>query len=118
MKSDRDPLPLPTLLSQLLVAFIIEFDNEFEHQMPHRTTNHSSTGGPWLVSMVMWFNCMRFVGEDGVTVAELERLARTKTNLNGMERWGYITADEKVIRATPKGQKAREIWDPLFGVIE
>jgi hypothetical protein len=29
-------LPLPTLLSQALVAFTIEFDNEFERQMPHR----------------------------------------------------------------------------------
>jgi len=28
-----DP-PLPTILSQLLVAFTIEFDNEFEHRLP------------------------------------------------------------------------------------
>jgi hypothetical protein len=27
-------LPLPTLLSQALVAFTIESDNEFEHRMP------------------------------------------------------------------------------------
>jgi hypothetical protein len=37
--------PLPTLLSQALVAFITEFDNEFERRMPHRTTNHGSTSG-------------------------------------------------------------------------
>ena len=55
-----DQLPLPSLLSHALVAFTIELDNEFEHQMPHRTRDHGSTGrgGPWLVSMVMWFNCM------------------------------------------------------------
>ena len=58
-------LPLPTLLSQALVAFTIEFDNEFEHKMPHRTTKHSSGYGPWLVSMAMYLNCRRFVGDDG-----------------------------------------------------
>jgi DNA-binding MarR family transcriptional regulator len=128
-------LPLSALLSQALVAFTIEFDNEFERQMPHRTTNHGSTAGPrqgpWLVSLVMWWNCMRFVGEEGLPVAELETLARTKTNLNGMQRWGYIVvepdpADRRpkpprsswVIRATPKGRKAQEVWQPLFGAIE
>ena len=70
-----DQLPLPSLLSHALVAFTIELDNEFEHQMPHRTRDHGSTGrgGPWLVSMVMWFNCMQFVGEEPMPVAELER---------------------------------------------
>ena len=103
--------------------------------MPHRTTNHGSTTGsregPWLVSLVMWSNCMQFVGEDGVRVGELEDLARTPTNLNGMERWGYVTvqpdpADRRpnpprsawVIRATSKGRKAQEVWRPLFSVIE
>lgn len=89
-----DRLPLPALLSQVLVAFTIELDNEFERLMRHRTTSHGSTAGsrhaPWLTSMVMWSNCLRFVGEDGVTVGELQRLARTGTNLDGMRRWGYI----------------------------
>jgi len=85
-------LPLSALLSQVLVAFTIEFDNEFERQSPHRTTNCSSAAGsrsgPWLCSLVMWSNCMRFVGENGVSVGELERLARTPTNLGGIEkRW-------------------------------
>ncbi len=138
-------LPLPALLSRALVAFTIEFDNEAERQMQHRTTNHGlknhgstkkgPTAGalhaPWLVSMVMWSNCMRFVGEKGVTVRELETLARANTNLNGMERWGYIVigpdpADRRskpphsdwLIRATPAGRKAQEIWRPLFSVIE
>jgi len=128
-------LPLPTLLSHVLVAFTVEFDNEFEHQMPHRTTNYGSTTGsrhgPWLASMACWSNCMQFVGEDGVRVGELEKLAGTTANLNGMERWGYIVvqpdpADNRpkpprrdwVIRATPAGRKAQEVWRPLFGVIE
>ncbi len=114
-------LPLSALLSQALVAFTIEFDNEFEHQMPHRTTNHPTIGtrtGPWLVSMVMWMNCMRFVSAEGVRVGTLEQLARTKTNLNGMERWGYVTVISDLIRATPKGRQAQEVWLPLSQVIE
>jgi DNA-binding MarR family transcriptional regulator len=121
-------LPLPTLLSAALVAFTIEFDNEFERQMPHRTSRHGSTHGssdvapsaPWLASMVVCLNCMRFVGKDGVTVQELQRLARTKTNLNGMQRWGYIVVDPEgnLIRATAKGRKAQQVWRPLFDSIE
>lgn len=133
-------LPLSALLSEALVAFTIEFDNEFERQMPHVTTNRGSTGGsgggPWLVSLVMWSNWMQFVGEQGVSLSKLEDLARTKTNLKGMERWGYIVvepdpADSRtksrsprqprshwLIRATSKGRKAQEVWRPLFSVIE
>ena len=131
----KDRLPLPTLLSHTLVAFTIEFDNEAEHQLPHRTTNQGSTPGsphaPWLVSLAMWDNCMRFVGEHGVPVGELEALARTKTNLNGMVRWRYVvvepdSADSRpkpprrdwLIRATAAGRKAQEIWRPLFSTIE
>ncbi len=130
-----DRLPLPALLSQVLVAFTIEFDNESERQIPHRTTAHGASPGslhaPWLVSLAMWENCMRFVGEEGVTIRALEELARTATNLNGMERWGYVTVEPNpadtrpkpprrdwVIRATPAGRKAQEIWRPLFGTIE
>src|ERR1700683_3901237 len=128
-------LPLSALLSQALVAFTIEFDNEFERQTPHRTTNHGSMGGPrqgpWPASLVMWSNCMRFVAEKGVTVRELERLARTKTNWSGMERWGYIVvkpdpADRRakppradwLVRATSKGRLAREVWRALFDKLE
>lgn len=130
-----DQLPLPTLLSQVLAAFTIEFDNEAECQMTHRTTRHGAKGGsrqgPWLVSMVMWSNCMRFLGDEPLSVAELERRARTKTNLAGMQRWGYITiapdpndAEKKpsasalLVRPTPSGRNAQEVWGPLFQVIE
>jgi DNA-binding MarR family transcriptional regulator len=124
-------LPLSTLLSHALVAFTIELDNEFERLMPHRTTRHGSGEGPWLVSMAMWFNCMQFVGENGLTVRELATRARTMTNLRGMRRWGYITvapdpADSRpkpppadwVIRAKAKGRAAQRIWRPLPGAIE
>jgi DNA-binding MarR family transcriptional regulator len=124
-------LPLPTLLSHVLVAFTIEFDNEAERLMGHRTTRHGATAGsphaPWLVSLVMWSNCMRFVDEAGVPGRELERRARTKTNL----RWGYVTVapDPKdrrpkpprsawLVRSTAAGRKAQQVWGPLFGSIE
>ncbi len=126
---------LSSLLSKALVAFTIEFDNEAEHRLPHRTTNHGATPGtlyaPWLVSMVMWFNCMRFVTEEGITVWELERKARTPTNLAGMQRWGYIRvaadpADPRpkppksawVVRPTIGGRMAQKAWQPLFAEIE
>jgi hypothetical protein len=130
----QGPLALSALLSQALVAFTIEFDNEAEHRLPHRTTNHGASShgdGPWLVSLAMWENCMRFVTAEPITVAELQRLARTETNLDGMRRWGYITIDgtakkihkgkagpDAVLRATARGLKAREVWLPLTGLIE
>jgi DNA-binding MarR family transcriptional regulator len=130
-----DPLPLPTLLSQAVVAYTIEFDNEAEHQLPHTTATHGATAGPgpqpWLVSLVMWSNCMKYIGPDGVQLGELERLARTRTNLAGMQRWGYIVVtpgrtdrDRKrpgpdaIVRATAAGRRAQEIWGLLFGVID
>jgi methyltransferase (TIGR00027 family) len=128
------PLSLSALLSQALVAFTIEFDNEGEHVIPHRTTNFGAAGhgdGTWLVSMAMWENCMRFVADEPVTVGELLRLARTRTNLDGMRRWGYLTIDGSakkihkgnpgpaaVLQATDRGLRARQRWQPLTGLIE
>jgi hypothetical protein len=134
-KFEREPgLPLSALLSQALVAFIIECDNEFEHQAPHRTSKFGSSGpsqSPWLVSIVMWWNCLRFVGPEGVRVAELEDLARAPTNLNGMQRWGYVVMEpppvnaerkprpsDSLIRTTAKGRLACQLWQPLPGVVE
>ncbi len=128
-------LPLPTLLSHALVAFTIEFDNESERQMRHRTTRHGASSNslhaPWLVSLVMWSNCLRFVAEQGVPVRELERMARTKANLSGMQRWGYVVlepdpADRRpqpprsawLVRATTAGREAHQVLQALFDVIE
>jgi DNA-binding MarR family transcriptional regulator len=126
-------LRLTTLLAQTLVAYSVEFDNEFEHRTPHRTTvgGQPAGGGPWLVSMVMWFNCMRHVSDVPIPVLELERRARTPTNLDGMRRWGYVdvAADPEdtrakppraalVVRATARGLEAQEVWRPLAEVIE
>jgi methyltransferase (TIGR00027 family) len=127
------PLSVSALLSQALVAHIIELDNEAEHRLPHRTTNHGAAGlgGTWLVSLAMFENCLRYVTDQPITVGELETLARTRTNLDGMRRWGYITIDGTaqkihqarpgpgaVLRATARGQRARETWLPLPALIE
>jgi methyltransferase (TIGR00027 family) len=129
-----DSLSLSALLSQALVAFTIECDNEAEHRIPHHTQDYGASAqgdGAWLVSMVMYENCLRFVGEEPMTVAELERLARTGTNLDGMRRWGYVTIDgtarkihngrpgpAAVLRATPKGLQARQVWAPIASLTE
>jgi hypothetical protein len=131
-------LPLTALLSQILAAFTIEFDNEAEHRLPHRTTLQGISAdrmlqAPWLVSMVMWFNCMQHVGDQPISLNELEKRARTPTNLHGMQRWGYIWVTNassvpvrapkprrptSMVRAKPGGLAARQIWGPLFAVIE
>ena len=122
----QEHLPLPALLSQTWVAFTIELDNEFEHRAPHRTSAGGSRGDPWLASVTMWYNCMRFVAEKGITVRDLRRLARMSTNLDGMRRWGYVFIEpaggkpklSSVLRATPKGLMTRQVWTPLFGEVE
>jgi hypothetical protein len=105
-------LPLPAQLSQALVAFAIEFDNEFEHRMPHRTTRHGTTPGldhpPYLVSMAMWVNCMRFVPGDGVPAGQLARRAQvTGKSMQGVLKrmsqwWGYLT-----VQASPAEDRAK-----------
>jgi DNA-binding MarR family transcriptional regulator len=124
---------VPARLSQVLTAFIIECDNEFEHRMPHRTTRHGSAGDlrrpPWLVSMAMWANCLRYVPPGGIAAGELARQARLAGHSMGlvltrMSRWwGYLTvapgaAASRVVAPTRAGRQAQEIWAPLPGEIE
>ncbi len=133
MPTSHSHLPLSALLSQTLVAFIIECDNEFEHRMPHRTSDYGvgKLGpGPWLTSSIMWWNCLRFIGDDGVRAGEIENLARTPTNLRGMQRWGYIAVGldpaagakasraKSTIRVTSRGRAARDAWPPVMDSVE
>jgi methyltransferase (TIGR00027 family) len=128
-------LPLSALLSQALVAFTIEADNEAEHRLPHRTTAHglapgSPPGAPWLISLVMWANCLRHLPEAGLTLGELRDRARTGTNLDGMRRWRYVTIDPEPppsrrrpgpdARITPTrwGIAARDTWEQVTGEVE
>jgi DNA-binding MarR family transcriptional regulator len=118
-----DRPPLPTLLAQVLVAFTIEFDNEAEQRMVHRTTAGRGDGpqrGPWLVSLPMSDNFVRFVDEDGVPLRDLDGLAAI-TNLAGLRRWGYVSVDDStdpVVRLSRGGQHARRVWAPLAAEIE
>jgi hypothetical protein len=131
-----DELPLCALLSAAFVAFTVELDNEFEHRMPgHGSTARKARGetahGPYLVSVAMWASCLRYVSEEGVTVAEVARLARTHANLDGMRRWGYVTIDgagrgggarrsgpDSILRLTAAGRRAYEVWALLPAEIE
>ena len=129
-----EPLPFTALLSFALVSFTIETDNAAESQTPHTTTRQGKSTavyGPWLTSMVMWLNCLKHLPEDGITVRELERRARTGTNLNGMMRWGYIfmapspmdtrakpPIADWVVKPTAAGNAAKQAWEPLFAAIE
>jgi DNA-binding MarR family transcriptional regulator len=132
IQDHADVPSLATLLSQVLVGFTIELDNETEHRMPHRTTVGGGSYGPWLVSLPMYANLLQFIDEGGVTVAELQKLARTEILLlRGMQRWGYITvapdpddarpkppARDWLVRPTRKGLRAKEVWESVVGVIE
>lgn len=135
--SARAPLSAP--LSQVLIAFTIELDNEFEHRFAE------AGGGARVTSVTMWSNFLRLVG-DGITVGELPQVAglqkaRMLSTVGGMERWGYVDVappssehrlttkrdgyesaralrGDWVVRLTPPGRNAQQIWPPLFGEIE
>ena len=131
-----EALPLSALLSHALVAFTIEADNEAEHLIPHRTTDHGTSAPgaahaptPWLTSLLMWANCLRHLPDDGITIAELRRRARTGTNLDGMRRWGYVTftpdpgrgkrpRQDAVIAPTAWGIAARDAWPGVTAAVE
>ena len=125
--------PLSTPLSQALIAFTIELDNEFERRFL------DAGGGARVVSLAMWSNHLRFVG-DGITVGEwIAAIGLPKRNalsrLGGVERWRYVsvgpatgkrdgygsgrgTKDDWVVQFTPAGLRAAEIWPVLPAEIE
>lgn len=87
--------PLSAVLSQVLVAFTVEFDNEFQRRMDE--AGYQGAG----LSLVVWANLMRFVGEDGVSVRDLAARAmapdqHVKFELGCLERWGFI-----ILRSDP-----------------
>ena len=118
--SPRTP-SLPTALSQALIAFTIEFDNEFEHRVEHHTGNRKGRG-VWLTSMVMWSNFVRLVPPGGVALSAVSANGRI-TNLDGLQRWGYIRIDQadqtdQTVHLQPGGRSARQVWQPLASEIE
>jgi len=118
MASRASPPSLPTALSQALIAFTIEFDNEFENRIEHHTGNRAGRG-VWLTSMVMWSNFMRLIPPGGVALAAVKASGRI-TNLDGLQRWGYINVEpaDQTVHLKPGGRRAQEVWRPLAGEVE
>jgi len=78
--------PISALLSQALVAFTVELDNEFELRM----TQLGFVGGR--LSLAVWLNLLRFVGDSPLTVKQLEAQSmleqtQIKPMLGCLERW-------------------------------
>ena len=114
----------------------MEIDNEFEHRLPHRTTRHDepdgSPDGPWLVSFALWANVLQYVGDEGITVADLRARARTdQLLLGGLRRWGYVSVtppdgqprrnppqNEATVRARKAARGAQRVWRHLPSVID
>lgn len=104
---------LSALLSQVLVAFTVEFDTEFERRMGE--ARHPGAR----LSLVVWANLMRFVGEGGISVRDLARKAlvpdnHVKFELGCLERWGFVRLqpDPSGDRSVPSGtqqQSGREL---------
>jgi hypothetical protein len=110
------------LLSWTWIALTIEVDNAFEVATSDRIGRHVR------ISLPMWTNGLRLIGEDGVTVEELRSRAGAACNIGGLERWGWITVgdgDEQrrdgygshrdvkgntILRPTRAGAYARRLW--------
>ena len=104
-------VPLPGLISQVLVALTTEFDNGFEDRM-------RSGGHPRPLSVVVHANLLRFVPADGVTVVDLARASgesvdRLATVVAALERWGCVT-----LQGDPKrdGRGSSSTVKPSFRV--
>jgi hypothetical protein len=118
------------LCSEVLVAYTIELDNEAEHRLPHRTTRDDDSDprgeASWLVSYPLWANVLRYLGDEVVSVVDLESRARTsRLLLGGLRRWGYVglrspqgeklqkPQNDALVRATRQAHRAGEVWRDL-----
>jgi DNA-binding MarR family transcriptional regulator len=132
--------PLSTPLSHALVAFTIELDNEVERRFAE-----AGVGRRFGISLVMWSNFLRVVG-DGIAVGDLPAAvglpkSRLLSMVGGMERWRYVyvgpapaerppesrrdgygsargVRQDWVVRPTEAGLAAREVWPPVLAEIE
>ncbi len=122
--------PLATLLSWAWIAFAIEADNTVEAAGSDRVRRL------FRISMAMWANGLRCIGEEGITVDELRALARAACNIGGLERWGWITVGDPgagrrdgygsqrgvkgdtVLRPTRAGSYARRLWPQAVADVE
>jgi DNA-binding MarR family transcriptional regulator len=102
-------LPLPVLLSQLLLAFTIEFDRESR------------------APLKLCANTLRVLGERPIPVGDIPRLTggSPETSGIGWQIKPYIVVEPdptagrgKVVRLTPLGLKAQRTYRELVGEIE
>jgi len=106
-------------LSRVLVAFTIEVDDLFEQRFAHRTTRGGGPPeAPWLISLAMYENCLRWLDREGLARVELERRARTGANVDGMRRWRYLRVEGDTLRLTRAGERARDLFATLPAEIE
>lgn len=105
----NESLPLPTLLSQLMLVFRLEFDRESP------------------VPLVYAANTLRALGEKPTRAAEIPRLTggSPETSDIGWQIKPYvvITPDPaakrgKVVRLSPLGLRAQRVYQRLIGEIE
>jgi hypothetical protein len=129
-----ESLPLHALLSFALVAFTIEVDNQFEHRVPHRTTTGKTApvqaDSPWLVSLSMYANFLRFLGGDeAITISQFKHRANLSKEATRMwltrlsSWWGYTFIERSqaaakpadwIIHLTRGGKRACEAWQTLL----
>ncbi len=106
---DPRPLPLPALLSQLLLAIAMEFDRESE------------------APLALSANALRVLSEKPVRASDLPLLTGGSPETSGV-RWELkpyviVEADQtakrgKCVRLTPLGLKAQQTYRRLAGEIE
>jgi predicted transcriptional regulator len=117
-------------LSWLWTAWVIECDNAFEAESAERL------GHAFRISFAMWANGLRLVDDDGIAVAEVQRRARARCNLPGLERWGWIAIGdhpdsprpgygssrgvrgETMVAPTRAGRLACELWPRVLERVE
>ena len=122
--------PVATLLSWTWTALTIEVDNAVEAETSERVARL------FRISLPMWTNGLRFISEDGITVAELRSRTRAACNLGGLERWGWIVVGDgdegrrpgygsqrgvkpdTVVRPTRAGVSARRLWPAVVRRVE
>ena len=125
-----EQVPLTTLLSWTWIAHTIEVDNAFE------ATGSDRVGHRFRISLPMWTNALRFIGEDGITVGELRSRAHASCNIGGLERWGWISVGDAgegrragygthrgvkagtTLRPTRAGAYARRLWPDVLRRVE
>jgi hypothetical protein len=125
-----EKVPLATLVSWAWIAQTIEIDNAFEALARERVGRH------FRISLPMWTNGLRFITEDGITIADLCLRARARCNVPGLERWGWISIedgrrtkaegygtsrnlhDETVLTPTRAGSYARKLWPRVISGVE